>query len=73
MKEMLTKKQEELAKSLNSLMQQKAALEEQITMHRGALQYNEMLIKETEAEEAAKAEPAKATETPAESPLKAVE
>lgn len=65
MKEMLQKKKEDLQKSLAQLEQQQAVTAEQIVMHRGALQYNEMLLKEMEAEEAAKAAPAE--------PLKAVE
>lgn len=66
MKENLVSKQESLAKSLNKLMQDKAAMEEQITMHRGALQFTQMLLKEIEDEEA------KAAEAKAESPVKAV-
>lgn len=64
-KESLEAKKESLTKSLENLSQQSAAIAEQITMHRGALQYNEMLLKELAEAEAAAA--------PKESPVKAVE
>lgn len=55
-KESLEAKKESLTKSLDNLLQQQAQVAEQITMHRGALQYNEMLLKElSEEAEAAKA------------------
>ena len=65
MKAMLEEKKASLQKSLEQLTQQAAQIAEQITMHRGALQYNEMLLKEC-----ADAEEAKAAESKAE--LKAV-
>lgn len=52
MKEVLLKKQEELQKSLEKLQKDALSLQEQIVMHRGALQYNEILLKELEAAEA---------------------
>ena len=64
---MLLKKKEDLVKSLQNLEQQYAQMGEQIVMHKGALQYNEMLLKEMDDAEKAKAEAAK------ESPVKAVE
>ena len=53
-KENLAKKKEELTKSLQAIEQQIAQAQEQVVMHRGALQYNDMLMKELEAAEAAK-------------------
>lgn len=66
MKDTLVSKQKSLAESLNKLMQDKATMEEQISMHRGALQFTQMLLKELEDEEAAKAA------AKDESPVKAV-
>ena len=48
MKDILMKKQEELVKSLQNLEQQMIRLQEQIVMHKGAMQYNAMLLKELE-------------------------
>lgn len=55
MKKMLEEKKESLTKSLEQLTAQQAQIAEQIVMHRGALQYNEMLLKEL-AEPAVKVE-----------------
>ena len=61
-KESLEAKKESLTKSLESLQQQAAHLAEQITMHRGAIQYNDMLLKEIQdSETKAKEEAAKPT------------
>ena len=65
MKDTLVSKQKSLAESLNKLMQDKATMEEQISMHRGALQFTQMLLKEIEDEEAKAA-------AKDESPVKAV-
>jgi small-conductance mechanosensitive channel len=51
MKEVLLKKQEELQKSLEKLQKEAMNIQEQIVMHRGALQYNEILLKELETKE----------------------
>lgn len=66
MKDTLLKKKEELTKSLQTLEQQIAAAQEQVVMHRGALQYNQMLMDELDAAE-------KAKEETKESPVKVVE
>lgn len=51
MKAVLEKKKEELEKAMQELEQQLAKTQEQLVMHRGAWQYNQMLIQELEKEE----------------------
>jgi hypothetical protein len=53
MKEKLLKKKEDLAKSLEKFEKDLAFANEQIILHRGAIQYNEMLLKELEESEKA--------------------
>lgn len=69
-KEALETKQESLQKSLENLLQQQAQVAEQISMHRGAMQYNAMLMKEMadEAAKAAEAAPAELKSVPAGEP-----
>ena len=50
------KKKEELQKSLFNLEREYERIAEQIAMHKGAVQYNDMLIKEVE--ESSKDKPA---------------
>lgn len=54
MKELLLKKKEELDKSMQSLVQEIAKLQEQATLQRGAYYYNDMLLSELEAKENSK-------------------
>jgi vacuolar-type H+-ATPase subunit D/Vma8 len=56
MLETLMKKKEELQKSLFNLEREYERIAEQIAMHKGAVQYNDMLIKEVE--ESSKDKPA---------------
>lgn len=51
MKLKLLQKQAELQKSMATLLQKQLELNEQITLHRGALQYSEQLLKELDSEE----------------------
>lgn len=50
-KEMLEEKKESLEKSLEKLLREQMQIAEQISMHRGAVQYNQLLIKELEETE----------------------
>ena len=49
MKARLEQKQKELQESLDKLQAQLMQVQEQITMHKGALYYNDSLLKELEA------------------------
>lgn len=59
---MLEKKKEELQKSLAQLEQQFTSIQEQIVMHRGALQYNELILKELAEQEVLKESPVSVVE-----------
>lgn len=51
MKELLASKKEMLEKGLEDLQTRLVQIQEQIIMHKGALQYHDMLLKELEAKE----------------------